>query len=122
MIYVFFNERELKSTSTEIFKTFNYKNMVHIDSLGNEYKIFKVFKVKYLGLWGFNPLLKGRQILIDFEYFSEVKALKLSDFKKNIIGRVEKTKSIWQSGWDVNELKEIIASSSSFIEIANLLK
>lgn len=122
MIYVFFNERDLKSTNTEIFKSFNYKNVVHVDSLGNEYKIYKAFKVKYLGLCGFNPLLKGRQILIDFEYSGDVKSLDLSDFKENIIVRVEKTKRIWQTGWDINELKEKIANSSSFMEIATLLK
>lgn len=122
MIYVFFNERDLKSTNTEIFKSFNYKNVVHVDSLGNEYQIYKAFKVKYLGLCGFNPLLKGRQILIDFEYSGDVKSLDLSDFKENIIVRVEKTKRIWQTGWDINELKEKIANSSSFMEIATLLK
>ncbi len=122
MVYVFFNERDLKSTNTQIFNTFNYKNVVHIDSLGNEYKIEKTLKVKYLGLWGFNPILKGRQILIDFEYSPEIKTIQLSDFKNEVIHRIDKTKKIWQSGWDINELKELIKSSSSFQEIANLLK
>jgi hypothetical protein len=122
MIYVFFNDIELKSTNTQIFKVFNYKNVIHIDSLGNRYKIKKAFKVKYLGLLGFNPLLKGRQILIDFEYELEVEQIQLLDFKKDLIQRVDKKKQIWQSGWDINELKEAITNSSSFKEIAYLLK
>ncbi len=122
MVYVFFKERDLKSTSIQILNTINFGNVTHIDSLGNKYKIKKAFKVKYLGLWGFNPLLKGRQILIDFEYAPAVEQVLLSDFKKDIIHRIDKTKRIWQSGWDINELKEAVLNSSSFEEIANLIK
>ena len=68
MIYVFFDELSLKSTNTQILKTLKYEDICHVDSLGNKYKIDSAFKVKYLGLWGFNLLLKGRQILIDFDY------------------------------------------------------
>lgn len=122
MAYVFFKERDLKSTSAQIFKTFDYENVTHIDSLGSKYRIKRAFKVKYLGLWGFNPLLKGRQILVDFDYAPEVEKVLLNDFKKEIIHRIDKTKRIWQSGWDISELKEAIANSSSFEKIAFLLK
>lgn len=121
MIYVFSNEKDLKSTNTEIFENLDYKNSVHIDSLGNIHKIDKAFKVKNLGLFGFNPLLKGKQILIDFEYTSEVEKIALDDFKKDILARVDKTKKIWQSAWDIEELKNAIANSKSFEEIAVLL-
>lgn len=122
MIYVFFKEVDLKSTSTQIFKTFNYQNVIHIDSLGNKYKIKKAFKVKYLGLWGFNPLLKGRQILVDFEYESEVEQITLDDFKRDILFRIDKTKRIWQSAWDIEELKTTVENSKTFKGIAQLLK
>lgn len=122
MIYVFSNEKDLKSTNTEIFEKLNYKDTVHIDSLGNKYKIDKAFKVKNLGLFGFNPLLKGKQILIDFEYEPEVEKITLDDFKKDILARVDKTKRIWQSAWDIEELKNAIANSKSFEEIAGFLK
>ncbi|MBD3906404.1 hypothetical protein NAL32_20980 [Chryseobacterium sp. Ch-15] len=122
IIYVFSNEKYLKSTNTEIFEKLDYKDTVHIDSLGNKYKIDKAFKVKNIGLFGFNPLLKGKQILIDFEYESEVEKITLDDFKKDILARVDKTKKIWKSAWDIEELKNAISNSQSFEEIAVLLK
>lgn len=122
MVYVYFKEKDLKSTSEELLRKLDYPNLDLIDASGCKYKIKRAFKVKYLGLWGFNPLLKGRQILVDFEYEPEVEQLFLSDFKNDIIHRVDRTKRIWQSGWDINELKEAVTNSSSFEEIANLLK
>lgn len=122
MVYVYFTEKELKSTSEELLQKLDYTNLDLIDASGRKHKIKRAFKVKYLGLWGFNPLLKGRQILIDFEYEPEVEQVLLSDFKEKIIYRVDRTKQIWQSGWDINELKEAVTKSSSFKEIANLLK
>lgn len=122
MVYVFSSEKDLKSTNTELFEKLNYKDMVHIDSAGNQYKVAKAVKVKNLGFFGFNPLLKGKQILIDFQYDSEIEPLSLDSFKRDIIARVGKTKNVWQSGWDVEELKKAVANSQSFEEIADLLK
>lgn len=122
MVYVYFKEKDLKSTSEELLRKLDYKNIELIDSSGHKYRIKKAFKVKYLGLWGFNPLLKGRQILIDFDYEPEAEQIALSDFKKDIINRVDKTKRIWQSGWSIVDLKEAITNSSSVEDIANLLK
>lgn len=122
MVYVYFTEKDLKSTSEEILRKLDYTSLDLIDAAGCKHIIKKAFKVKYLGLWGFNPFLKGRQILIDFEYEPEIKQVLLSDFKKDIINRVNKTKQIWQSGWDLNKLREAVIKSSSFKEIANLLK
>ncbi|MCA6516135.1 MAG: hypothetical protein IM577_11145 [Chitinophagaceae bacterium] len=82
MVYVYFTEKELKSTNEELLQKFGYTNLVLIGASGCKHKIKKAFKVKYLGLWGFNPLLKGRQILIDFEYEPEVEQVLLSDLKR----------------------------------------
>lgn len=122
MIYVFFKERDLKSTSERFLDKSGFVGDTIVDITGNKFKIDKAFKVKYLGLWGFNPLLKGRQILVDFEYAPEVEKVLLSDFKKDIIHRIDKTKKNWKFGWDISELKEVVTNSSSFEEIANLLK
>jgi hypothetical protein len=106
MIYTFFKERELKSTSTRILKTFDYKKVTLIDSTGNIYKVKRAYQVKYIGLFGFSLIKKGRQILIDFEFDSDVKAITLAEFKDEIITRIEKKKSFWQSAWDIDELKK----------------
>ena len=122
MVYVYLREKDLKLTSEELLSKLDYRNIELIDSSGHKYRIKKAFKVKYLALWGFNPLLKGRQILIDFDYDPDVEQVSLSDFKKNVINRVDKTKHIWQSGWEISELKGAVADSTSFEEIAYLLK
>lgn len=122
MVYVYFTEKEFKSTSEELLQKLDYKNLDLIDASGHKYKIKRAFKVKYLGLWGFNPLFKGRQILIDFEYEPKVEQVLLSDFKEKIIYRVERTKQVWQSGWDLDELKEAVTKSSSIRDIVDFLK
>ncbi|WP_207534481.1 hypothetical protein [Desertivirga arenae] len=93
-----------------------------VDRLGHKYKINKAFKVKYLGLWGLNPLLKGRQILIDFEYDPEIQSVSLDDFKEEIIKRLEKKKRFWETSWNVEELKQKVFNSPTFSGIAELLK
>ncbi|GAA5030093.1 hypothetical protein GCM10011506_18940 [Marivirga lumbricoides] len=122
MIYVFFNDRDLKATNEQIFHEMKYNEIIHIDSLGNQYEIIGAFKVKYLGLWGFNPLLKGRQILIEFDYSSEVRNVSLEHFKTDLVNRINKTSSIWRAGWNTDELKERIKNANSFKEIAELVK
>ncbi len=122
MVYVYFKEKDLKSTSEELLRKLDYTSFELIDESGAKFKIKKAFKVKFLGFWGFNPLLKGRQILIDFEYEPEVTQVLLSDFKNEVLNRIDITKFIWKSGWNIIELKEAVKKSSSFKEIANLLK
>ncbi|MGX5691518.1 hypothetical protein [Arcticibacter tournemirensis] len=122
MVYVYFNDKDLKSTSEELLKKLDYTNLDLIDRVGHKYKINKAFKVKYLGLWGFNPLLKGRQILIDFKYDPEVQCVSLDDFKDEIVKRLEKKKRFWEASWDVEELKQKVSHCPSFSGIAELLK
>ena len=122
MIYVFFNDKDLKSTNEDLLKKINYRNVEIIDSNGLRYKITKAHKVRYLGLWGFNPFLKGGQILIDFEYDSHVQTIILEIFKDEIITRIEKKKKFWESGWDFEVLKQKIFACRSVTEMAILLK
>ncbi len=120
-IYIFFKDNDLKSTSEGFLNEGGFVGDTIIDKTGQKFKIKKAYKVKNLGLWGFNPLLKSRHILVDFEYEPEVEKIALDDFKKDILARVDKTKKIWQSAWDIEELKNAIANSQSFEEIAVLL-
>ncbi len=122
MVYVYFTERQLKSTTEQLLPTLNNAEMRILDASRQCRKINRVYKVKYLGLWGYNPLLKGRQILVDFEYEPETERVVLTNVIKEIVYRVEKTRHIWESGWDIEVLKRAISNSSSIDEIANLLK
>ena len=122
MVYVINNSINLRSSSKYLLKKLNYfKGVVITDTSGCRYIIKKAYMVRYRGLFGFNPLLKGRQILIDFEYEPVVETISLDTFKKEIICRIDKTKHIWQSGWDINDLKNMVLNSNSFKEIANYL-
>lgn len=123
MVYVFFKDRDLKSTSTRFLRRNGFLGDTLIDSTGSIYKIKNAFQVKYLGLFGFSLLKKGgRQILVDFEFDPDIKTITLSEFKDEVITRIEKKKSFWQSAWDIDELKGKIMNSNSFREIANLVK
>jgi len=122
MVYVYFEEKDFKSTSEDLLKKIDYTALEIIDNLGDNYKIKKVYKVKLLGLWGYNPLLKGRQILIDFEYNSEVQKVSLESFKEEIIKKLEKKKKFWEASYNFKELKHSVYQSSSFSMIAKLLK
>ncbi|GAB3936073.1 hypothetical protein [Mucilaginibacter myungsuensis] len=122
MIYVFFNDKDFKSTNEELLKKIDHKDLEVIDSSGLKYKIDRAYKVKYLGLWGFSLLLKGRQILIDYDFNTIVEQLSLENFKAEIIKRLEKKKGFWSSAWSLKELKQVIANCSSFAEIMSLLK
>lgn len=121
MIYVYFREKDLKSTSETLLKKIDYSKMELIDASGGKYRIKNAFKTGYRGIWGFNPLLKGRQILIDFEYFPDVEKMSLSDFQAEIIERIEKNKRFWESGWDINELRKRVQDADNFAAIAKLL-
>ena len=122
MIYVFFNEKNLKSTSTRFLKKNGFINDVIIDSQGYIYIIKKAFMIKYRGLLGYSLLLKGRQILVDFEFDKEVSSISLEEFKFDLINRINKTKHIWQSSYEIKELILKVNESNSFEDLAYLLK
>lgn len=122
MVYVFFNERTLKSTNTEILDKIGYKGITLIDSQGNVFKIKKAYKVKYIGLFGFSLLKKGRQILVDFEFENDKSTFELPEFKQFITQKVENNKKYWNSSWDIDELKSKIMNCNSFVDVAYLIK
>jgi hypothetical protein len=122
MIYVFLKEYALKSTSKRFLNNGGFKGDTIVDSMGNVFKIKNAQMVKYRGLGGFNPLLKGRQILVDFEYENEVSSMSLSDFKKDIVKRIAQNSNYWQASGDVSDLQTAVEECFSFEEIANLLK
>ena len=120
MVYVFFNERTLTSTNTIILDKIGYKGITLVDSQGNVFKIKRAYKVKYIGLFGFSLLKKGRQILVDFEFENDKATFELPEFKQFIIQKIEK--SYWSASWDIDELKSKIMNCDSFADVAYLIK
>ena len=122
MIYVFFRDDRLKSTSVQFLQKDGYRDSTILDCTGTLYTVQSAYKVKYRGLWGFNPLLKGRQIVVEFEFSPDVRTILVEEFKEDVIKRINKTREIWESAWDIDELVEEVKRSRSFEEIAELLK
>ncbi|NQZ78474.1 MAG: hypothetical protein HRT61_20540 [Ekhidna sp.] len=123
MVYVFSKEKDLKSTSTELLEKDIFKNTVLVDSDGLSYQIDKTYKVKYLGLGGISLMKKGRQILMDFEFKGNPTTLKLDEFKRDILERINSNKNFWQSSWgDLSDLEKRVQESASFEAIANTMK
>lgn len=121
-IYVFTREKDFKSTNEDLFNTINYKNYYIIDKSGLKYKIKNAYKVKNLGFFGFNPFKQGKQILIDFEFSTEIEKLHLDSIKKELIQRVDQDKDYWNSSWDIEELNSRILNSKNLDMIILLLK
>lgn len=122
MIYVYFKEHNLKSTSIEILESLGFSGITIVDSNGIIYKIKRAKKIKYIGLYGFSLFKKGRQILVDFEFEDKKSSIELDKFKKDILEKIETNKKFWQSTWDnISESEEKIKKSTSFEDIARLL-
>jgi hypothetical protein len=122
MVYVFFKEKDLKATNTNLLSKNVFKNVTLIDSQGNVFKIKRAYKVKYIGLFGFSLLKKGRQILVDFEFENDKATFELPEFKQFIIQKIENNKSYWNASWDIDELKSKIMNCNSFADVASLIK
>jgi hypothetical protein len=121
MIYVFFKEKELKSTNTEILKTFDKRGIKIIDSNGDIFILKRAFFVRYIGFFGFSLLKKGRQVLMDFE-IENISKTSLDEFKKLVIDKINMNKKYWSSNLNITELETEIVKCNSFPEVANILK
>lgn len=122
LIYVFFKEKDLKITNTDLLRKNIFKKVTLIDASGEVYKIKYAFKIKDAGFFGFSLLKKGKQVLIDFEFEGESTNISISQFKQDIKDKIDRNKNFWQSAWNISELKEKINKSTSFREIADLIK
>ena len=128
MIYVFFKDTDIRRTTIDGLKN-GYNGWVLVDSEGKVFRIKRAFFVKYLGFYGWNPMVnlnpfsKGdRKISVDFEYESEIKKISLKALKTEVVTRINKRKEIWESAWEMKELQQEINNCNSFEEMAELLK
>ncbi len=61
-------------------------------------------------------------MLIDFEFEGESTIISISQFKQVVKEKIDGNKNFWQSSYNINELIEKINKSTSFKEIATLIK
>lgn len=121
MVYYFESVKSLEYTSDELFKAGVFKGVKYIDAIGMKYHILETQKIGYVGLWGWNPLLKGRQIKVRHK-FSESEKVNIDNLKDELITKVKKHRQYWSESWDINELVMKIYEANSFIEVIKLFK
>ena len=83
MIYIYRDSKSLTTTSEELVKNNVWSNCEIIDSQGYLYEILDVKTVGSTGLWGWNPLIKGRGVRVAFN-FSPAQHLALDEIKQRI--------------------------------------
>jgi hypothetical protein len=99
-----------------------YKNSTVVDSNGTMFKITSAKKSKWgTLLWGYHPWLKGRVVVVDFEYELPQK-LDWAEFKHILIERLsKKVNPIWYPN-SIKKIEQRLESSNSesFQEIIEL--
>lgn len=99
-----------------------YENSIVIDSEGTLLKIISAKKTKWgTWLWGYNPLLKGRVAIVDFDY-EQPQKLDWKEFKIILTERLsKKVNPIWYPN-SIKKIKQRLESSEtgSFREIIEL--
>lgn len=113
MVYSFPDEKSLKKSSEELFAKNVWKSYRFIDSDGYEYSVLDVRRAGTRGFMGWNPLLKGKQIWVEFD-LSERKSIDVDVFKSILLNRVSLSESFWEESYDIDELKEEIRQSHDF--------
>lgn len=121
-VYTFAEKERMHKSSIDIINSEQAKDIKLIDAEGSVCSVKKIHVVRYLGLWGFTLRYRGRSVLIDYEYETEVGFISLENFKEDIIKRVHKTASIWNESYgSIHELIRLINYAKSYEEVMMLL-
>lgn len=118
-IYAFDSEKYLKRASIDLIHVLNDSYIV--DSSGIFYHVDKAYKTKWLYLWGYNPLKKGRTAKIDFEIES-TKKISLEDFKNIITEKLDSGvgRDFWYTKKDIPRLKERVMKAETYKEVIEI--
>jgi Neuraminidase (sialidase) len=122
MVYVYYNDRQMKATNTEIFETTSFGNIILIDSSGMKYVTKGAFITRY---WGFLEGLfrmKGKVVSFEFEYKDAGTPITLDELKAMIMERYPKSR--WfRSAWsNVAEFQEEMDKCDTFKQVALLFE
>jgi hypothetical protein len=112
---------ELTTCSSVGFKNGFYNNLIIVDSRGTKCKVIRAVKAGTVGpFWGFS-LLHGRWLRVNLELAKMEEELSLNDFKDKILTVFKKDEFFWDSGGELNELKQFVINANSFKEIISQL-
>jgi hypothetical protein len=116
MIYIYKDYDSMRKTSEELFEENIWKDAEIYDANSQKYYVIDEKKVGLRGLWGWNPLLKGKSIWVDFT-FSDGITFDLEKLKEELILKIKKKKQYWEASWDIEELIEKVKTESNFKKI-----
>jgi hypothetical protein len=119
MVYVYYNDNEFKTTSTEVLKKLKFRNTLIVDSSGMKYTIQNTYITRYWGFWE-GLFMKGKIVSIENE-FNERTLISLEELKLLILDSYPK--SIWfHSAWsDVKKLKDEMNKCITFEQLARII-
>jgi hypothetical protein len=121
MVYVFYGEKDHKTTNNKLFQVVKYSGDVIIDSSGMKYIIKKAYKVKMGGLWTYFTG-QGRALFIEYEYKDAGNPITLDELKKMIMIRFPKSRWFKSTWVDVQEFEEEMDKCNTFEQLALLFR
>lgn len=99
-----------------------FKDSIVIDSQGNYYLITEAVKRKWgTWLWGFNPMVKGRIVIVDF-LINDSKRISLEELKELILSQLEHKPipSFWYNQSNISSLKSRVEQAATYEEMINI--
>jgi hypothetical protein len=120
MIYVYYDDYQMKATNTEIFQKTNFGGRIIIDSSGAKYITKSAYITRY---WGFLESffrMKGKVVSFEYEYEDAGSPITLDELKEMIMNRFPKSRWFHSTWSDIREFKEEMDKCSTFEQVARI--
>jgi hypothetical protein len=121
MVYTFSNKLSFTRTSEELLKIGIWDNCEIIDSNQISTTITDVRVCGYTGLWGWNPFLKGKGIIVDFD-FSNEKQIDLEVVKQRVTLHTTQRSTNVETDLQLNDILQNLLLAKSIEEIVLILR
>ena len=126
MVYVYYDDGQLKTTFLEYIKKTNFKNDIFIDSSGMKYFPQSAYVTHIWGFWE-RTLRKlwrlgtVKLITIDYEYKDAGSPITMENLKEMIMQHYPRSKWFHSAWSDVEEFKEKLDRCTTYEQIAQIL-
>lgn len=121
MLYVRESKKGFGYTSQDLLEEGIFNNLEFVDASGQVYKTIKAEKIRYRGLWGFNPLLKGRQIEVKL-YIEKTYDLTFEQIKQLIQAKLKIRNTPIALGRSRQELLTMLNDAKTIRELFCIIK
>jgi len=82
MVYVFYDDKQMKTTNIEIFKKTHFEGRTIVDSPGMKYTVISSHITRYWGFWE-GLFQKGRTVSFEYDYKDAGIPVTLNELKGN---------------------------------------